>query len=116
MGVCFGNPTTARSAQLCFVLQHYSAVYPLQSICLGQALKGRLDPKWENCVSLYESQNIVRVLTNYVDVDDGDDDDECKNRVDRIQAGTKSALQYIDASNSNIIKLLSILHHTEKKT
>ena len=212
VGVCFGNPTTARSAQICFVLQHYSAVYTLQSLCLGQALKGQLDhharktstevqnlaqfllscvsvstevgvrgcirvvlsvltpcaecgascsvltlhwqpwvrlayititkdsrivqsiwisfwhdcklynsnsrddPKWENCVSLYESQNIVRVLTNDVDVDDGDNDDECKNRVDRVKAGTESALQYIDASNSYNIKLMSILHCTEKKT
>ena len=57
----------------------------------------------------------MRVLTNDVDVDDGDNDDECKNRVDRVKAGTKSALQYIDASNSKNIKLLSILHFTEKK-
>ena len=42
-GGCFENPTTAPSAQICFVLQHYSAVNTLQSPCLGQALKGRLD-------------------------------------------------------------------------
>ena len=75
----------------------------------------RDDPKWENCVSLYESQNNVSVLTCDVDVDDGDDGDECKNRADRVKAGTKSALQYIDAFNSNNIKVLSILHCTEKK-
>ena len=37
------------------------------------------------------------------------------NRADRVKAGTKSALQYIDAFNSNNIKVLSILHCTEKK-
>ena len=58
----------------------------------------------------------MRVLTNDVDVDDGDNDDECKNRVEKVKAGTESALQYIDASNSNNIKLMSILHCTVKKT
>ena len=58
----------------------------------------------------------MRVLTNDVDVDDADDDDECKNRADSVKARTTSALQYIDASNSKNIKLMSILHCTEKKT
>ena len=34
----------------------------------------------------------MRVLTHDVDVDDGDDDDECKNRADRVKAGTSTSI------------------------